>query len=392
MPSIDAPSHFIQLRDWSERKHAILKEYLPAFCQALSKQTSHGTIWYVDGYAGAGIYRDPNNPNDPGIPGSPVLAATTTQALPYPIKCLNVEGNKDNFESLQRETAQFAHVENMHADFNNVIGGVLAKVKDMPAFFFLDPFGTKSLPMEGVVAPIAMRQKPTDILLRYATDAVRRLVGTYKGETKGSTANADNLDKWFRGSGWRKIIEQHHGSSCDEALIHYYMQQLNTISNGRIRIVCTYPIRSTQGVTKYHLIFATGNRLGMKLMSDILYKADSKYEADHAAYKEQKELDKRHGQLSLFDQFEVENPDDTKEHKLERIKQSILEQAQKQKTRWLFDDLRCTLIENGWFAQLDEKEFRAACKSLYEDGYIKRISPKTAWERKTEFEIISPIT
>jgi three-Cys-motif partner protein len=65
MPS----EHFEQpLRDWSSRKHSILKAYLPTFCTALSNRAGGGPIWYVDGYAGAGIYKDKNNPSAPSEP------------------------------------------------------------------------------------------------------------------------------------------------------------------------------------------------------------------------------------------------------------------------------------------------------------------------------------
>ncbi len=290
MPRIAAPSHFKQLRDWSERKHAVLEDYLPAFCRALSRQARGGALWYVDGYAGAGIYRDPNNPADPGAIGSPVLAARKTQDLPYAINCLNVEGNSQNFESLQRETVAFAHVENIHADFTAVVEDILAKVAGAPAFFFLDPFGTKDLPMEGLIDRIALRTSPTDLLLRYATETVRRLAGAYEKGDTASGAFAQNLDKWFRGQEWRTLIAQHTGSDRDDALINYYLQQLVTISNGRMKMASSYPIRSTGGTTKYHLVFATGDRLGIKLMSDILFKADRKYEEDFAAYQKQKEI------------------------------------------------------------------------------------------------------
>lgn len=388
MPSIAAPSHFTQLRDWSERKHQILAQYLPAFCRTLSRQAGSSTIWYVDGYAGAGIYRDPNNPTDPGTSGSPVLAANITQALTFSIKCLNIEGDKDNFESLQRETACFSHVENIHADFNDVVDQVLARVVAMPAFFFLDPFGTKDLPMEGIVDQIALRTKPTDILLRYATETVRRLAAAYEKDAKRRDAHARNLDKWFRGQGWRTIIEQHIGNQRDDALIKYYLAQLVSISNGRLKMACSYPIRSTGGITKYHLVFATGDRLGMKLMSDILFKAEAQFEEEHAAHVEQKEVEKRNGQTSMFDLLRAtteSTESDALVARVSQIKQSILEQGRKGRTRWQFDNLRCTLIENGWFAQFSEKEFRAACKSLHDEGKIERISPGRAWSRDTEF-------
>ena len=102
----------------------------------------------------------------------------------------------------------------------------------------------------------------------------------------------------------------------------------------------------------------------MKLMSDILFKAETQYEEEHAAHLEQKEAERRNGQTSMFDLFGPNTETSTHDvltTKITQIKQSILEQSQKSRTRWEFDNLRCTLIENGWFAQFSEKEFRAAC-------------------------------
>ncbi|NNJ10121.1 three-Cys-motif partner protein TcmP [Chloroflexales bacterium ZM16-3] len=299
MPPISASSHFKQLNDWSGRKHAILREYLPAFCRALSQQARGRPIWYVDGYAGAGVYRNPDNQADIGAPGSPVLAAHVTQELDFDVRCLNVEEDDENFESLQRETASYSHVRNIHADFNSVLDRVLATARNSSALFFLDSFGTKELPMDGLVDRIALRTQPTDILLRYATSAVRRLAANFEKDAQRGDANARNLDRWFRGDGWRSIIEQLTGNARDEALLEYYLQQLTSISNGRLRFSRAYPIRSTEGITKYHLVFATGNRLGLKLMSDVLCKAEAQYRTDVVAHKEAQETKKLNGQMSL---------------------------------------------------------------------------------------------
>lgn len=388
MPPVPAPSHFKKLRDWSERKHAILREYLPTFCRAISGQARGGPIWYIDGYAGAGIYYDTENPNAPGADGSPVLAARITEQLPYNIQCINVEEDEENFDSLQRETAQFAHVENIGNDFNAVVDDILARVAKSPALFFLDSFGTKELPMEGLVDRIAMRKSPTDILLRYATGAVRRLAASYEKDPIRGGANALNLDKWFRGQEWRPLIEQYTGNDRDDALLNYYLRQLVSISNGRLKFACAYPIRSTDGVTKYHLVFATGDRLGMKLMSDILYAAETKYAQEHEAHRNEKELARRNGQLSLFDP-PAPDLDAELSKRIAGLKQAILDQVQQGGQRWEFDNLRCTLIERGWFAQFSEKDFRAACKELHAAGKIERISSGKAWSRGTEFTVHS---
>jgi three-Cys-motif partner protein len=379
-----APSHFDQtVRDWSARKHAILKDYLPTFCTALSRRAAGEIIWYVDGYAGAGVYKDSSNPNDHGEPGSPVLAAQETQKLRYNIRCLNVEEDQDNFESLQRETSLFLHVENIHADFNDVIDDVLQRVQNSPSFFFLDPFGIKDLPMEGLIDRIALRTKQTDVLLRYATETVRRVAGAYEKDVVRSAAHAQNLDKWFRGNQWRITLQQHPaGPKRDEELLKYYERQLVSISGGRLKFAKDYPIRSIDGQVRYHLVFATGNRLGIKLMSDILYKAEAQYRIDQEIYQQQ--TSPPYNQLGMFD----EAMPDPATYQAQQIQAVILRVGQNIKQDWEFDELRCELILNqNWFARLSEKEFRAACKALHTQSRIKRLTPGGAWRRGISLQI-----
>jgi len=373
-------SHFDQARrDWSKRKHAVLTDYLPSFCTALSKKAD--TIWYVDGYAGAGIYRDPNNPNNPGEPGSPVLAAQETAKLAYNIRCLNIEEDPANFSSLQTETSRFSHVENIFADFNDVIGTVLDRVRGQPAFFFLDPFGVKDLPMQGLVEPIAQRRTQTDILLRYATETVRRLVGSYENDPVRGGANEMHVTHWFRGDGWKAIVQNNApGIQRDDHLLNYYLQQLVSISGGRFSHAAAYPIRTLQGNIKYHLVFATGNKLGMKLMSEVLYKAEHDYSAEQAIYQE----NRRSGQVDMFSESEQTQ---AQTERMSQLEQSIL-RAGMTKNIWNFHELYYELLLNrGWFAQVSEKEFRATCKTLHAQSKIERLSPRNAWGPTTEIRI-----
>lgn len=371
--------HFEQsLPEWSARKHAILADYLPAFCRALSGRGN--TIWYVDGYAGAGVYQDPSKDDSTIQYGSPVLAARTAQLLPYDVRCVNVESDKTHFATLQETTRDFdqTKIRNILGDFKQVVGDVLELVSGSPALFFLDSFGTKDLPMAGLVDQIASRRQPTDILLRYGTEAVRRLAGYADRESDehNKKINAGHLDNWFRGSGWRDIVRSSPASARDEALLDYYKQQLISISGGRIEFVQSYPIRTINGITKYHIVFATGDRLGLKIMSEILYK-------ENEAYLQDQESDrlKRSGQgsLNLFG--------DESSNALETLKSEIISIGQGQET-WKFLELYYKLITTrGWFAQMSEKEFRKACKELHTEGRIIRLTEDKAWAKETGFRI-----
>lgn len=378
--------HFNQRKkDWSARKHAVLRDYLPTFCRALSRQ---GTIWYVDGFAGAGTFRDPNDPNASVETGSPVLAAEIAQELPYDIRCYNVEEDQENFDSLVEATYQYNHVTNVHADFNNVVEHVLAVVQKTPAFFFLDPFGTKDLPMAGVIDRIALRTKATDILVRYATETVRRLAGAYEKDFLRRDAHARNLDNWFRGEAWRQVVQNFPaGPLRDAELLRYYLHQIVTISGGRLRFATAYPIRTIEGYIKYHLVFATGDKLGVKLMSDVLYKVESQFIEEQNAHEQQKQEMLLAGQMSMFEDETPTQADIYQQH-LRNIQNSILEIVKDGRAEWNFDDLRFELIMNrSWFARMSEKEFRAAVKALYEEGRVERLSEGNAWGKDTNLRV-----
>lgn len=382
-------SHFDQpIREWSARKHAILEDYLPTFCKALSRRVRGVPIYYIDGYAGAGVYRDINDPHDLGTPGSPVLAAQRTEQMPYDIRCINVEEDSAAFATLKKETANFSHVTNIHSDFNEALDDILKQVRYSPAFFFLDPFGTKDLPMEGLIDNIAYRSKQTDILLRYATETVRRLVGAYEKDHLRRLAHEQNLDRWFRGEKWREIIQNNGaGPHRDAELLQYYNRQLISISGGRLKFAADYPIRTIDGQIKYHLVFTSGDPLGMKLMSDILYKAETQYVADQERYQQQRKDACPVVQHSLFEE-PTPDPGEKQMKRLDMIKATILRIGNDVRQEWEFYDLCCEIvIHHGWFARLSEKDIRAACKALHTLSQVEHLTEGNAWKKGTHLYI-----
>jgi hypothetical protein len=144
-----------------------------------------------------------------------------------------------------------------------------------------------------------------------------------------------------------------------------------------------YPIRTLEGYIKYHLVFATGSTLGIKLMSDVLFKAENQFVEDQTAYEQQKPGS---AQMSLF---AVENnPQQKYEQHIKDIESSILQVAGAVRTDWEFDSLRLELtIHQGWFARFSEKQFRLALKNLHQESKITRVSSGGAWGKKTYFRI-----
>src|SRR5215831_11307744 len=82
------PEEFFQhRREWSRWKHHLLRRYLGQFAGIVG--STHRQVYYVDGFAGEGRYKDP--PED----GSPVIAAklATDRSVvrSYAVHCINIE-------------------------------------------------------------------------------------------------------------------------------------------------------------------------------------------------------------------------------------------------------------------------------------------------------------
>src|SRR6266487_3102223 len=101
---------FDKMHEWSDRKLKLLKAYVEPAAKILGRINR---IYYVDGFAGRGTYRD-------GSIGSPIRIAELAQQFEregksYSFRCINVEENAEYFANLQKETAKFGSlVQNLH--------------------------------------------------------------------------------------------------------------------------------------------------------------------------------------------------------------------------------------------------------------------------------------
>jgi three-Cys-motif partner protein len=172
---------FTDLKEWSERKLAILEQYLDPFVKILGSQ-----VYYVDAFAGAGIYED-------GAKGSAIRAAEHAQKYQlagkrYSLHCINIEANPANYQSLQKNTASFDDlVTNLSGRFADNVDTVLHITDRSPVLCFLDPCGVKGIDAWHVIQRIIHRQAPTDIWIRFDHATLLRLAGFY--ESGAATAD-----------------------------------------------------------------------------------------------------------------------------------------------------------------------------------------------------------
>ena len=81
------PSDFFgDIKEWSKRKHQLVSKYLDGFVRILGG-SSKDYVYYVDGFAGEGIYGD-------NYKGSPVRAAELAKSFENKYSSLKEESDK----------------------------------------------------------------------------------------------------------------------------------------------------------------------------------------------------------------------------------------------------------------------------------------------------------
>lgn len=178
---------FDEMKEWSATKLRILEKYIAAYMSIRGR--SHRCIYYIDGFAGAGVYG-----NGPDISyGSPVRIAKIAQEAserlpPSQLRCIFTELRGDNFQKLSNsiENAGFANVEIRHGAFLDQLPTILTTIGRAPAIFFIDPFGVKEVTPTDL-QPILQRDD-TELLINFNSRRLRLMAGFEDSGTKEAGA------------------------------------------------------------------------------------------------------------------------------------------------------------------------------------------------------------
>lgn len=288
---------FSDLKEWSERKLNIITKYTDGFARILGSRNP--ILFYVDGFAGQGIYDD-------GETGSPVRIAEFSENLrkkssSYSLYTKNVEKDPRIFCDLCNATRRFGkYVENLEGSFNKNCDGILAKIKGFPAIFFLDPFGVKGIEWE-TISKVISRKEQTDIWLRFDHKAILRLCGFYDSNSNSASGKVNILQSMFGIEDTNYLRARLKcGATPEDRLenaINLYIERLEqTLAiSGKDGYAAAYPIISIDGIKKYHLIFACKHPKAVTLASDIVNSIEESFEREKAEYQEVQS-----GQLNLF--------------------------------------------------------------------------------------------
>jgi three-Cys-motif partner protein len=275
----------------SKLKHLVLRPYVKEFAYHLG--SVHPIVYYVDGFAGAGVYTSESNRED----GSPLLIARLAQELRtaprgIQLRCLNVEADRERFESLEAATDGFKpHVveHNYHSTFVDALPNILERIGDAATFFFIDPFGTKDIPFADLL-PVFNRRHTTEVLITLQTAGIATKAGWFAKEDSskpGERETARKLTEHLAAAldvsiaelrqAWRDSLVEGGTDALEERVRRWYVRRLKTSTRTRFKFSKSFKVlyrpADRKSSTCFHLVFATQNQKGLYEMNNAMASA-----------------------------------------------------------------------------------------------------------------------
>jgi len=247
-------------------KHDLLSRYLPVFAGKTGSRAS-GVV-YLDGYAGRGRYED-------GSPGSPeriLQIAEGQRSVGINYRLFFYERDTESFTVLRTVVDEYVargvKAEATNCEVISGLGQVIVAAEGMPLFLFLDPCGLGipfSVLARTLTGPRAVRWPPTEVLLNFSLEAVRRIAGHVTSATPNERTMA-RLDEALGGDWWRDLVRYGVTDQAVDGIVRGFMDRLARATEMQIFAI---PVRRSPSQRPvYFLVFGTRNPLGIWHFAD----------------------------------------------------------------------------------------------------------------------------
>ncbi|MGM0715370.1 three-Cys-motif partner protein TcmP [Brevibacillus parabrevis] len=284
---------FDELQSHSEAKLKVLRSYvIPYMRKIVLNRYGERKVLIIDGFAGAGTYGE----GDTKQFGSPVILyqeaiefCRQSDAFgwkPPEIFLIFIEGNKDNFQNLNRVLNQISPLEPIREDdffqkvatypsvqvacinglFSEVFGNLLDEVGDqslIPSLCFIDPFGFSHTPFDLIKKYSS--NNSAEILFNFMYEEINRFVLHPSPKIKR------HMMDLFGVTELEHIQDQLRDQAPEVrkgALVGLYTYQLKEVAGFRYSL--SYDIKKN-GKTKMILFFGSSNIHGLGLMKNVMW-------------------------------------------------------------------------------------------------------------------------
>jgi three-Cys-motif partner protein len=250
-------------------KHTLLDKYMPQFAGMTASAGRRRQVVYLDGYAGRGRYADGTRASVERIL---TIAQNQHRTIGLDWTCFFVEQDDESAEVLRQVIAEYAEagvtVVLHHGTVLEVLDDVIAAAAGVPLFLFLDPCGL-GLPYCQLTALLSAERSqtwpPTEILLNFSLEAVRR-IGGHVMSPMGNETTMARLDATVGGRWWR---QQFDGGVTDEAVTAVVQQFCARLGADTGMMITAVPVRRAPTHKPiYHLVFGTRSQYGLWVFGD----------------------------------------------------------------------------------------------------------------------------
>ena len=247
-------------------KHDLLRRYLPRFAGKTGSRAP-GVV-YLDGYAGRGRYKD-------GRPASAevilqIAEHQGAQGINY--RLFFYEPTHESFTALKPVVDEYAargvQAEAIRCQAISGLDQVVDAAGGKPLFLFLDPCGLGipfSVLLTTLSGPRAAKWPPTEVLLNFSLEAVRRIAGHVSSPTPNQRTMA-RLDGVLGGDWWRDPVRKGVSNQAVNDIVTGFMERLGRAAGMQILAI---PVRrAPTHKPVYFLVFGTRNPLGIWYFAD----------------------------------------------------------------------------------------------------------------------------
>lgn len=258
-------------------KIEILKGYLRAWLRILGSTRKGQTILYVDGFAGAGRYRNHDE-------GSPLAALRVAQEAIFEmgpnfiaarIHGAFIESKRDRFNVLEEVVAPFVGkpglgITKLCCEFAEGIELVRKEVPapfrgEGPLFVFADPFGGTGIPF-GTFAE-CMRGETAELLINLDADGIGRIFSAANNNRE------EQLTDLFGNESWRDALTARGNlKRLSVQILDLYKERLRSLPG--VSFIWSFAMRGKNDALNYHLVFATKHPLGLRKMKEAMKAID----------------------------------------------------------------------------------------------------------------------
>lgn len=272
-------------------KHDLLRHYLPVWARILS-QDGHKTLMYIDGFSFTGRYTSDED-GGPGGPGSPLIALQCFTGDNAPSATgwflfvderqkyiqeleLNIAAwpNKRDGDKIKCRCGRFDEavlpaldvLEKRDASARQFhYGSTRWKEAVVPAFVFIDPYGSSGFPMDLLGRVLTLPRTEVFINLMWVRTAFNL---KHKEHQEHGV-----FTKVFGTEAWRELVDK-EGEQLARAYLDLYMQRLRAPDGASARIVRHFELCGSDGALAYWMVFATNSKHGWAKMKEAMWKVD----------------------------------------------------------------------------------------------------------------------